>query len=157
MEELYEILRARFSKLLIDGRAITLGLDSAGHRLVIEASGDCRPEWIATVVVEADGYAVLIPCRSADRYKSREEVIELIDDLTRPYSNVCWNCHQPLVLTPDNRCPKCRRFVHCACGMCLCDNPEVSIRPAPKREPLDPERIKDLNKRYGHLFRKPSP
>jgi hypothetical protein len=87
------------------------------------------------------------------RCQSHEEVAEEIHHLA-VYARGCWNCKRPIVPTADNRCPKCNRYEQCTCGKCLCD--KYSIRRA-----LSPEECaalaKELNRRYGHLFRAQDP
>jgi hypothetical protein len=159
MDLLHENLRVRFAEPLLDGRNIRLRRWISGGRdqLVVQASGDCGTEILATIVHSSGEFIVSVPGEEAVPM-SREAVLELVEELARPYSNKCWKCHKPLTLTAENRCPKCRRFVLCECGVCLCDNPslEQPIRPAPRREPVSAEVAEELNRRYGHLFRRKS-
>ncbi len=160
MDELQENLRVRFSEPLPDGRSIRLRRWTCAGRdqLAVQASGDCGTEILATITHSTDEFIVIGPGQVAAARMSRPAVMKLIEDLAKPYSNKCWNCHEPVTLTTENRCPKCRRFVVCGCGMCLCDNPnlEQPIRPAPKHEPANSARAEELTRLYGHLFQKKS-
>ena len=150
MEQLCNDIRAHFTEPLIDGRTIRLRLEEHGaeRRLVVTASSYRGSDLLATLSPSAAGYLVEVPTCLPTECGSREEVLELIEYLARPYSNICWSCHQPVTLTTESRCPKCWKYVLCACGKCLCDNPEYHIRPA-----ISPQKVEELNRRYGHLFR----
>ena len=151
MTELLDNLRSRFSEPLVDGRKMDFRLELARDtsRIVVGTSRYCEARLLAIIIQSDDGYIMDAPGRSPVACLTQQEVMEQIEDFAKPYSSACWNCHQPLSLTSETRCPKCRRFVVCECGKCLCDNPAYPIRPA-----ISPEKVDELNKRFGWLFKK---
>ena len=120
------------------------------NRIIARASGYGESKQVAIIVPTGGGYIVDDSCGSAVYCWKFEEVATEIEQLAT-YSSRCWNCRQPVLLSTTTRCPRCRRFVLCTCGKCLCD--KYPIRPA-----LTPEEVAELagelNRRFGHLFKK---
>jgi len=106
---------------------------------------------LAAIWQTAEGYLVDVSEKMLEKCLNFEQVANLIAELMKPYSNVCWNCHVGLLRTAANSCRKCRKFVVCRCGKCLCDNPAYKIRPAltdQERQAILNRVIKDI----GHLL-----
>jgi hypothetical protein len=151
-EALLDALRSSFEEPLSDGRTLSFRLDSAKNPNIIRARvsgyGDCKE--IATIVPSHNGYILDDTCGSGVFCWTFEDVASELKQLAI-YSSRCWNCGEPVVLSTATRCPKCRRFVLCTCGMCLCDKFAV-------RRALTPEElanlISDLNRRFGHVLSK---
>ncbi len=150
MDELLATLRSGYAAPIPDGRMIDFRLDGVGGKttLVATVSGYGRPKMIATVGKALFGYQVNDCHGSEVLCLTPAEVAEEVQRLAL-YSNGCWNCKRPVVLTAQNRCTKCNKFVRCSCGNCLCE--KVSIQRALTPEEVD-EVANRLTAKWGHLF-----
>jgi len=150
VDELLESLRSYFAEAIPDGRRVVVRLDSpeGDGQLVARVSGYGIGKLIATVTESETGYLVEDSQGAVVRCRSCDEVAGEIERLA-VYSSGCWYCKRPIVLTAESRCPRCKRFVLCSCGKCLCDK-------YPERPALSPEEVaalvRELTRRYGHLF-----
>lgn len=150
MNGLFESLQVHFAQPLSDGRTIRLAFKESdgGPQIIAYLTGFGPTKFLETIHKSEDGFLVEDADESVLVRRNFQEVVEELERRAS-YSNGCWYCKQSVVLTASTRCPKCKTYVRCTCGKCLCD--KVPVRPA-----LTPDEItamaKELTERYGHLF-----
>ncbi len=139
MTELLTLLKQALPDRLADGREVDLSLVEAteGGRISAFVRGPAKTQVFFTIQQRANGYVL----DAGGRHKlcaAKEDIVREIGELAYPpaYHKSCWNCGRGLVQNRDNLCPKCRVYVLCACGNCLCDNPQFSAAKAVPLEPL---------------------
>ena len=130
MFELFQYLQTKFSEPLSDGRQIFLKLrdnHTANPVLIVTAAIDNRDKFLARIYLSDNLFVVRQPWSQGEKANSAEGVFNILQQLCEPYSNKCWKCKSPVTMTAENRCPKCRQFVVCQCGMCFCDMPNSRL------------------------------
>jgi hypothetical protein len=147
MIEILDFLRSSLAGVGADGNHAEFKLQEiAGAQVLFVAlAGGINPRAVATIQKSGGAYIVKDTRREESHVEvGNEAVLSRVRKLTPPYSNVCWRCRSRVSMTMENCCVKCRRYVVCKCGVCLCDHPDRRIPPA-----LTSEKIKELDMMFS--------